>query len=324
MSRYLESGLDISVKLISYTVDGEKLVAAAARVSLSRKPVEEVLAVEEVDVEKWILETFKRQHFSPWEHSTYSFIIDGLSRVASHQLVRHRIASYTQQSHRYTEGYLRSAALKASRMLGYNCSEKLDEVDKTEVYRCYSKSLEELASREDVNAEDVARIAYVRPPTLSEDQAKLWTVAVLKASALYYELLSRGVKIEDARYVIPGSVRTRIVVTMNARELIQSFLPLRMCSRTQWELRHIAWLMWRELMRVHPKLFKWAGPRCLLTENVIRSEPLSLAEAMKRETQFFILRCPELVKREAIPLCLRQAAETAGLPLELLSELGLR
>jgi thymidylate synthase (FAD) len=100
--------LGITVKLAQYTEDASKLIAIASKTSLSRKPLQQLLEIGSEEVEVWIKETFKRQHFSPWEHASYTFVIDGLSRIASHQLVRHRHASYTQMSHRYTEGYLRS------------------------------------------------------------------------------------------------------------------------------------------------------------------------------------------------------------------------
>ncbi|MEM1873646.1 MAG: FAD-dependent thymidylate synthase [Acidilobaceae archaeon] len=313
-------GLGVSVKLVSFTAQGERLVAGAARASLSRKPVDELFALSEDEVGEWILETFRRQHFSPWEHSVYTFVVDGLSRVASHQLVRHRLASYTQQSHRYTDGYLRAAALRAAELVGASCRSGPD-APKTETYRCYARALRELADRGGLEAVETAEVAYVKPPALAGEDAETWARSVLLATAVYYELLSRGVRMEDARYAVPNSVRTRIVVTVNARELVQVLLPLRMCTKTQWELRHIAWLMWRELSKVHPRLFKWAGPRCILAENSVRREPITVAEAMRCRDCLTIPRCPELVDREAIPLCLRQAVETAQLPGDLLEEL---
>jgi len=97
------------------------------------------------------------------------------------------------------------------------------------------------------------------------------------------------------------------VVTMNARELVQVFLPLRMCTKAQWEIRFIAWEMWRELVKVHPQLFKWAGPSCVYRENTSRMEPVELQRFLEGEEKFTIPRCPELVENKAIPTCLRVA-----------------
>jgi thymidylate synthase (FAD) len=283
----------------------------ASKVSLSRKPLQELLEISDEEVEVWIRETFKRQHFSPWEHASYTFVIDGLSRVASHQLVRHRVASYTQMSHRYTEGYLRSLALEASRLAGRDCPER-PSGNKREVYRCYSDAIL-LANALAADASELARlasIAFVPPPAFhgKGDLLASWAGSVLLTASYYYRLLSQGALREDARYVLADSVRTRIVVTMNARELVQVFLPLRMCTKAQWEIRHIAWVAWRELAKVHPQLFKWAGPSCVLRENTSRMEPVELERFLEGGEKFTIPRCPELVENKAIPGCLRAAA----------------
>lgn len=67
---------------------------------------------------------------------------------------------------------------------------------------------------------------------------------------------------EDARFVLPGACETRVLLTMNAREL-RHFFALRMCSRAQWEIRALAEQMHMECMKVAPSLFGDAGPGCL-------------------------------------------------------------
>ncbi len=67
---------------------------------------------------------------------------------------------------------------------------------------------------------------------------------------------------EDARFVLPGACETRLMMTMNVREL-RHFLSLRMCSRAQWEIRALATEMHRLCMEVAPALFADAGPGCL-------------------------------------------------------------
>ncbi|WP_256205099.1 FAD-dependent thymidylate synthase [Aeropyrum camini] len=165
----VEASLGISVRLLEYTVEGERIVAVASKVSLSRSPAERLLSIGEEEVEKWILETFRRQHFSPWEHSVYTFMVEGLSRVASHQLVRHRVASYTQLSHRYSEGYLREAALKACEYLGLNCPPKPSETEggRKAAYMLYSQALERAAGElSDSEKLGVVAKAFVMPPSV--------------------------------------------------------------------------------------------------------------------------------------------------------------
>lgn len=67
---------------------------------------------------------------------------------------------------------------------------------------------------------------------------------------------------EDARFVLPGACETRLIMTMNVREL-RHFFSLRMCSRAQWEIRAMATQMHRLCMEIAPLLFADAGPGCL-------------------------------------------------------------
>ena len=68
--------------------------------------------------------------------------------------------------------------------------------------------------------------------------------------------------IEDARYVLPNACETRLIVTMNARELLH-FFELRCCNRAQWEIRGLAFCMLKLVKKVAPQIFKSAGPRCV-------------------------------------------------------------
>jgi thymidylate synthase (FAD) len=78
----------------------------------------------------------------------------------------------------------------------------------------------------------------------------------------WQSLLGGGEKSnEDARFVLPNAAETKMIVTMNARELRQ-FFRLRCCNRAQWEIRAVAWLMLEAVVRVAPALFSTAGPAC--------------------------------------------------------------
>ncbi len=67
---------------------------------------------------------------------------------------------------------------------------------------------------------------------------------------------------QDARFVLPNAAATRLVMTMNAREL-SHFFTLRCCSRAQWEIREMAWKMLAACKQKAPLLFETAGPACL-------------------------------------------------------------
>lgn len=70
---------------------------------------------------------------------------------------------------------------------------------------------------------------------------------------------------EDARFVLPNAAETKIVVTMNAREL-RHFFSLRCCRRAQWEINRLAWTMRGLVLSVAPLLFGGTGPGCVTSE----------------------------------------------------------
>ena len=81
------------------------------------------------------------------------------------------------------------------------------------------------------------------------------------AQTLYKEYLDAGVPAEDARYLLPNASATKIIVTMNAREL-RHFFALRCCNRAQWEIRDMACKMLNLAKKAAPLLFADAGPDC--------------------------------------------------------------
>ena len=301
------AGHGIRVVLVSYTRDGERLVAASARLSLSRKPLESLLGLPEGEVEEWIRETLARGHFSPWEHSVYTWVAEGCTRVCTHQLVRHRIASYTQQSMRYTEGVLRGLALRAAEAAGMECPGRPGgtQEEARRAYRCYAGALR--WASESLGDEEVVGLAWQAFLVPRRPGREVAAREAVLAASRYYQLLSLGWQREDARYVLPHMVRTRIIVTMNARELVQSFFPLRLCTRAQWEIRAVAWALRGLLLRVHPRLFRYAGPRCVLQENTQRREPVTPEDIAGGRVEPSIELCPERVPRRGIPACLLSA-----------------
>ena len=107
-------------------------------------------------------------------------------------------------------------------------------------------------------------VNFIIPPTIAKDEnlsAKY--NEFLKLSQQYYnEFLQAGIPAEDARYVLPNASATKIVLTMNAREL-RHFFALRCCNRAQWEIRDMACRMLKLAKEVAPVLFDDAGPNCV-------------------------------------------------------------
>ncbi|MEA2089474.1 MAG: FAD-dependent thymidylate synthase [Thermoproteota archaeon] len=92
------------VKLLRYTRDPEVLCATAALTSSKQKGASEFLEKTDLGKARKILRrVLGYGHFSVIEHASFTFSLEGVSRVLTHQLVRHRLASYTQQSQRYVK-----------------------------------------------------------------------------------------------------------------------------------------------------------------------------------------------------------------------------
>ena len=153
-------------------------------------------------------------HFSTLEHASYTFSVEGVSRALTHQLVRHRLASFNQQSQRYVK------------------------------------------FKDEPN--------FVTPKTVSQNPEALerFNAAMDAAWEAYAALAEMGVPAEDARYVLPNACESKIVVTMNIRELLH-FFSLRCCNRAQWEIRELAWKMLELVRPTAPFIFMDAGPGCV-------------------------------------------------------------
>ena len=172
-------------------------------------------------------------HTSTIEHATFSFAIEGVSRALTHQLVRHRLASYSQKSQRYvSEG-------------GFE---------------------------------------YILPPKIAAipEAKKLYLAELQKIQEDYNKLIELGIPAEDARMLLPNACETKIVVTMNARALF-NFFEERLCNRAQWEIRIMAGMMLKELRKVAPLIFKYAGSTCT-TEKICWQGKLHCGKPDKDKT----------------------------------------
>lgn len=205
---------NIKVTLLAHTIDPEQTVVAAIRQCYSAKGGAELKEKTKPELkEKLIKQIISSGHTSTIEHASFTFAIEGVSRALTHQLVRHRVASYSQQSQRYVE--------------------------------------------------EKGELNYIIPPKIKKNKTalNLYQEQIIKAHQIYQELIKLGINKEDARYLLPNAAETKIIVTMNARELLH-FLEKRLCSRAQWEIRILAQKMLAAVKEVAPIIFGHAGPTC--------------------------------------------------------------
>jgi thymidylate synthase (FAD) len=104
---------------------------------------------------------------------------------------------------------------------------------------------------------------FVTPPKISKNKKMkdAYEKTMTRIWEEYNKLLEMDIPAEDARFVLPNAACTNIMVTMNARSLL-NFFELRCCQHAQWEIRALANKMLAEVKKVAPIIFKNAGPVC--------------------------------------------------------------
>ena len=205
----------MNVELLYHTPDPERAIATAARLCYAPVGAAELMETMPPERVQSVLSTIMSSgHFSTLEHASYTFAIDGVSRALTHQLVRHRIASFNQQSQRYVKF--------------------------------------------------TGDISVVKPGSVSgnAEAEAVFDEAIEAAVDAYHKLLDAGVPAEDARYLLPNAAESKIVVTMNVRELLH-FFSLRCCNRAQWEIREMSRRMLELARPTAPFIFMDAGPSCV-------------------------------------------------------------
>lgn len=205
----------MNVELLQYPENPERAVATAARLCYAPVGAKELMETMPPERVESVLSTImKSGHFSTLEHVSYTFAVDGVSRALTHQLVRHRLASFNQQSQRYVKF--------------------ADGVD------------------------------TVKPHTVEENEeaSRIFDEALEAVIEGYQKLLEAGIPAEDARYLLPNAAETKIVITMNIRELLH-FFSLRCCNRAQWEIREMAHKMLELVRPTAPYIFMDAGAPCV-------------------------------------------------------------
>ncbi len=226
------------VTLIAYTPNPEKVVAAAAKLCYSQSGVEKLM--EDLTPEKTtdFLDMLSQiGHESPIEHVNFTFGVEGVSRVLLAQITRHRIASYSVQSQRYVN------------KSGFECIVPPAITESSEALKEFENSVAQ------------ANDAYNKLTEIltQENKDKLVSQGIDEELALKK---ARKLANEDARFVLPNACDTKMVVTMNARSLL-NFLRHRLCSRAQWEIRAVALEMYKLAYTAAPALFERGGPPCI-------------------------------------------------------------
>ena len=218
----------LNVRLLSYTPNPEKLVAAAAKLCYSNSSIDDLLKKQTPErAREFIGKLMEMGHESPIEHIVYNFGIEGISRACSHQLVRHRHASYSQQSQRY-----------------------VDEQSDRSKDRCFDFIVPETIEKIGLENEFMQDMSTIQ--RMYDKWHKKLEEAGLRGEEVH----------QDARYVLPNAAETKIMVTMNARSLL-NFFKLRMCNRAQWEIRNLAFEMYKLVFPTAPTLFAYVGPSCV-------------------------------------------------------------
>jgi thymidylate synthase (FAD) len=228
----------MKVKLIAYTPEPEKVVAAAAKLCYSNADIDTLL--DGLTAEKsaeFVKMLATMGHESPTEHVSFTFAIEGVSRSLLAQITRHRIASYSVQSQRYVN--LKHPEFVTPHEIENN-PEAMDR---------FEKSM-------DMAADNYHKVTQILKSAHKEkfladgmDEKEANRAAEKKA-------------IEDARFILPNACTTKMIVTMNARSL-NNFFRQRCCNRAQWEIRELAEEMFKLVYKIAPSLFAAAGPSCV-------------------------------------------------------------
>ncbi len=216
----------LHVELLRYTTGVEEVIAMGAKLCYSAADIDALKAgIARKDQSAFIKKLMDMGHMSPIEHASFTFGIEGVSRSLLAQITRHRIASFSVQSQRYV-------------------------------------------GKESRSDEDV--FDYIIPPkieALGEDAVMEFSNQMRTMQTWYNQWQTKlgGSKEsanEDARFVLPNACETKMMVTMNARELLH-FFEVRCCQRAQWEIRALADAMLKLVREAAPAVFVKAGPPCI-------------------------------------------------------------
>ena len=241
----------IKVTLLTYTPDPEQTVAMAAKLCYSPSGIEDIRdGLTEEKTASFIDMIVDLGHASTVEHASFTFGIEGISRACSHQLVRHRIASYSQQSQRYVDGANFDFVTPP-------------EIAENETARAAYENALAVQAHAYTEIRDALVTGYIEKALGQKcsGDPKAFAQAYRESDKKRYAAMVKKAN-EDARFILPNACTTKIVCTFNARSL-HNFFAHRCCNRAQWEIREVAEQMLMQCLAVAPHLFKNCGPSCL-------------------------------------------------------------
>ncbi len=250
--------MSAKVTLLTYTPEPEKTVAMAAKLCYAKSDIDTIRdGLTEEKISSFVDMLAQIGHESPIEHISFTFGIEGISRACSHQLVRHRIASYSQQSQRYVDGtsfdYVTPPSIKENSAL-------LEKYNKAVI-----AEMEEYRQLRDALIAQSIRTYKCTCKEANIDCDGRDDTDIIedfkKSNRSLYSKFEKTAN-EDARFLLPNACTTKIVCTFNARSLM-NFFSHRCCNRAQWEIREVAEQMLALVKPLAPSLFKHAGPPCI-------------------------------------------------------------
>ena len=228
----------MKVKLLQYTKDAEKIIAASAKLCYSSSGIDDITEnLTDENTEKFLNHLLSLGHESPFEHATFTFGIEGVSRSLLAQITRHRIASFSVKSQRYV----------AEGQFEYVIPTEIENLP--EAKEKFIATMEAEQNSYNELTDILYKKHYADYINDGKDEKTAARLAEKKA-------------IEDARYVLPNACCTSMIVTFNTRSL-WNFFEKRCCNRAQWEIRELADKMLYAVKEVAPLLFKKSGPPCL-------------------------------------------------------------
>ena len=227
----------LNVTLLAYTPSPEATVAAAAKLCYSASSIDDIKTGLTPEKAASFVEMLSDLgHESPIEHAAFTFGIEGVSRSLLAQITRHRIASFSVQSQRYVR----------ENSIEYVTPPEIESMP--EAKEIFLKAMEE----------DVRHYNELTEILKAKHKTEFLQGGMDEKSA---DRAAEKKAIEDARFVLPNACDTKMVLTMNARSLM-NFFHHRCCNRAQWEIRELAERMLVLVYEVAPDLFKKAGPPC--------------------------------------------------------------
>lgn len=256
------------VRLLEHTPNPEKLIAMAAKLCYSPVGIDEISKnLDFNDITPGFIKMLMELgHESPLEHCYFTFGVEGCSRITEQQLTRHRIASYSIQSGRYV--LRNNAKFVIPPNIERNKVAKKIYLDQVESCRkAYWDIVVELI---DYNIDQIVvkdpKYLFIMDDLMKDPELIniRYSHLLKERSPILYEKIKTEVikeAIEDARYVLPQSLETKIMFTMNLRSLM-NFVSHRKCNRAQWEIRELTRQMLDEVKNILPTAINYIGAPC--------------------------------------------------------------